>query len=199
MLIDFNYSLILLTFVIWLGLSIFLKKRKNKSNTYILFFTIFYIYLMYVVKYTQFPIILHNNQLFSFNEVLKANIIIIPENFSIDYLTSSSVLLNILLSIPFGFGIPYLVNASWKKILFFAISFGIIIESLQLTTLLIARFSLRIVDINDVLFNFIGVIVGYILFLLFSSVYKKLVETFNIELNSLTRFIYEVSSGTIKN
>ena len=73
-------------------------------------------------------------------------------------------LLNVLLLIPFGFGLPFITNLRMKKIVVIGALFSLVIECLQLITGLMAGITFRIADINDVIFNIVGVAVGYLLF-----------------------------------
>jgi glycopeptide antibiotics resistance protein len=80
-------------------------------------------------------------------------------------------LLNILLLIPFGFGMPFITNYGMKKILVIGALFSIGIEFMQLITGFIAKMTFRIADINDVIFNTVGVAIGYLLFVGFVRIY----------------------------
>jgi glycopeptide antibiotics resistance protein len=74
--------------------------------------------------------------------------------------------------IPFGFGLPFITNLRMKKIVFIGALFSIAIELLQLITGLVAKTTFRIADINDVIFNTVGVAIGYILFMGFMRIYR---------------------------
>src|SRR6185295_10357703 len=76
-------------------------------------------------------------------------------------------LLNILLLIPFGFGLPFITNFRMKKVIIIGALFSFSIELLQLITGLLAQITFRVADINDLIFNTIGVAIGYILFIQF--------------------------------
>jgi glycopeptide antibiotics resistance protein len=89
---------------------------------------------------------------------------------------------NIVMFIPFGLLLPMTnekMNKLWKTALF-VLFFTVLIETLQF-------FMGRSADIDDVIMNFIGGILGYLLFLLLQSVYgnregwKRAVQrTYNI-------------------
>src|SRR5207247_1226267 len=49
-----NISTILLVGMIWIGILTFLQLKKKESRIYLLFFTIFYIYIVKVLDYTLF-------------------------------------------------------------------------------------------------------------------------------------------------
>ena len=83
-------------------------------------------------------------------------------------------LLNILLLIPFGFGLPFITNYHMKKVVVIGALFSIVIEFLQLITGYVAKITFRIADINDVIFNTVGVAIGYILFIGFVHIYRHI-------------------------
>jgi len=67
---------------------------------------------------------------------------------------------NILLLVPFGFLLPLIFSTSnWKKILFIAPLSGLSIELLQ------AYLHVGIFDIDDVILNGLGVVLGYWVYL----------------------------------
>jgi glycopeptide antibiotics resistance protein len=98
-------------------------------------------------------------------------------------------LLNILLLIPFGFGLPFITNLRMKKIVVIGALFSIVIESLQLLTGLLAKITFRIADINDVIFNTVGVAVGYILFVGFVRIYRHASHNWDISGSPILRYI----------
>ncbi|WP_370000428.1 VanZ family protein [Paenibacillus sp. RC84] len=79
---------------------------------------------------------------------------------------------NILLSVPFGFGLPFLRKVSFKRMLLAGVMFGLAIEGAQLVLSLLIRAAYRTVDVNDVLLNFIGVMVGYGCYRLFAAIVR---------------------------
>jgi len=97
---------------------------------------------------------------------------------------------NILMTVPLGFGLPFLFRASFKKILIAGVLTGIILESGQLLTALYAGYTFRFVDIDDVIFNISGTLLGYfILFKLFKLTFNILVRKWNIKFNSIVKHI----------
>jgi glycopeptide antibiotics resistance protein len=173
----FNLVLIFLFALIWIGIITFLRLRKKKSFVYLILFTIFYVYLFKVLDYTLFqfqsllllkyfmPNLILNGQTAEESINLIPVVSLTPQ----DLKTS---LLNILLMIPFGFGLPFITNLRMKKIVFIGALFSIAIELLQLITGLVAKTTFRIADINDVIFNTVGVAIGYILFMGFMRIYR---------------------------
>jgi glycopeptide antibiotics resistance protein len=100
-------------------------------------------------------------------------------------------LLNILLLVPFGFGLPFLTNYRMKKIVVMGALFSIGIELMQLITGFMAKMTFRIADINDVIFNTVGVAIGYLLFVGFVRIYRNLSHNGEISANPILRYIAE--------
>ena len=190
----FNYLVITIALMILILLCYLFKKKLNKSNLDLSFFCVFYVYLMFLLKYTIFPI-----PIFSYMaEVMReettffANTNFIPFNFSSEYIFSIQGWGNIILTMPFGFGISFLISVK-KKIINYALMVGVIIELLQLLISSFLGFTYRTIDINDVIFNFIGVMLGYYIFKLFSSVLVRFIESQNLKLDSLSNYIYQIA------
>ncbi|MFT8319047.1 MAG: VanZ family protein [Sporolactobacillus sp.] len=163
-----------------------MKISFKKSLPYLLFFSIMYIYLCFVIDYTQFPIYTTENLRIAFGPLLWHSINLIPfKGFA--FKTS---LLNVLLTIPFGFGLSFVYKTNLKRIAVASILIGVIIELLQLIIGIIDGFMLRVVDINDVIFNFIGSLIGYVIFLILLKVFKVIINKNKIQLNSLLKYIY---------
>ena len=190
----FNLLIVLLFGLIWIGIVTFL--RMKKSLGYLIFFTIFYVYIVKVLDYTLFqfqslvllkhfmPDLILNGQTVG-NDM---NLIPFITLTSQDLKTS---LLNILLLIPFGFGLPFITNYRMKKIVIIGMLFSIVIEFLQLITGFMSKITFRIADINDVIFNTIGVAIGYILFVGFVRIYRHLSPNWEISANPILRYIAE--------
>lgn len=100
-------------------------------------------------------------------------------------------LLNILLLIPFGFGLPFITNFRMKRIVIIGALFSIVIEFLQLVTGFMAKITFRIADINDVIFNTVGVAIGYILFIGFVRIYRYISHNWEIVANPILQYIAE--------
>src|SRR5689334_24255170 len=118
--------------LIWIGIVTFLRLKKKKGLAYLIFFTIFYVYIVKVLDYTLFqfqslvllkyfmPNLILNGQTAGQDLNLIPLITLTPQ----DLKTS---LLNILLLIPFGFGLPFITNYRMKKIVVIGGLFSIVI------------------------------------------------------------------------
>src|SRR6267378_1913790 len=135
----FDVLTVLLFGLIWIGIASFLRLKKKKSLVYLLFFTIFYVYLFKVLDYTLFQFqSLLLLKYFMPNLILKgqdagADINIVPL-ITLAPQDLETSLLNILLLIPFGFGLPFITNLRMKKIVVVGVLFSTVIEFLQLVT-----------------------------------------------------------------
>ena len=186
--------IVLLFGLIWIGIVTFL--RLKKSLAYLIFFTIFYVYIVKVLDYTLFqfqsllvlkyfvPDLILNGQTVGKAMNLIPFITLTPQ----DLKTS---LLNILLLIPFGFGLPFITNHRMQKIVVIGALFSIGIELMQLITGFIAKITFRIADVNDVIFNTIGVAIGYLLFVGFVRIYRPISHNWKASAHPILRYIAE--------
>jgi glycopeptide antibiotics resistance protein len=189
----FDVLTILFFALIWVGSVVFLRLKKKKSLPYLIFFTIFYVYLFKVLDYTLFQYqSLLLLKYFSATLILNGqaggesmNLVPLIGLSAQDLKTS---LLNILLLVPFGFGLPFITNFRLKKIIAIGALFSIGIELLQLTTGLLAKMTFRIADINDVIFNTIGAMVGCVLFVGFVRAFRYMFHL-KIPANPISRYI----------
>lgn len=195
MLIDFDILTYIICFIILGFVLFYLKKKRNKSNIYLFFFSVFSFYIMNVAKYTIFPIQIGTEWVEYLKETstFYANINFIPFNEQ----DLNQTLLNILLTIPFGFGLSYIKKlVSLKSVLLAGIAFSFTIEMTQLLISLLIGYPYRIIDINDIMANTLGAVIGYVAFLLFSKLVIAIVKkilTEDEKLSPLLMYIYKVS------
>jgi glycopeptide antibiotics resistance protein len=93
--------------------------------------------------------------------------------------------------IPFGFGLPFITHFRMRKIVALGALFSMAIECLQLVTGLVAGITFRVADVNDAIFNTLGVAIGYTLFVGFLRIYRHLSHHRTISANPILRFIAE--------
>ncbi len=192
----FDLLTLLLFSLIWIGIMTFFRLKKKKSFVYLLFFTIFYIYVCKVLDYTLFQfqslsLLKHfMPDLMLRGQTAEKSINLFPLiTLTLEDLKTS--LLNVLLMVPFGFGLPFVTKFRMKNIVIIGTLFSIIIEFLQLITGLIAKITFRIADINDVIFNTVGVAIGYILFVGFVRICRYISHNRKIAANPILRYITE--------
>ncbi len=189
-----NGSTVLVFGLIWLGIVLFL--RRKKSLVYLGFFTLFYIYLYKVLDYTLLQFQFQLLQLFlpgrlilqGFTPGENINVVPLLTLTSEDLKTS---LLNILLFVPFGLGLPFITNFSMKKVVAAGALLSIVLELGQLLSGLVTKISFRVVDINDVIFNTVGAALGYLLFVGIVQLYRHLFDKAQTPTNPILRYIAE--------
>ncbi len=189
--IDFTYSHLLFGMSL-LGIILIILRRRKRSFWYLLFFSIFWCYLLFVVSVIVFPIIPFPGD---YPGTFKPNINLVPFYFGTCYMPATcirNIAGNILLTIPFGFGISFFVRLKSKDFIWLAILVGFIFEITQLILSVVFQSSFRAIDINDVILNAIGVWLGYGLFRIFGYIYLHVTQRFEITNKYLFAYIYDV-------
>lgn len=194
---DFDELTWLIGFLFLAVLLAILWRRKH-TISYLFCFSLFWVYLLLVLRETLFPIPLSGDMF----EVMRkempfmAGVNLTPLYFGplADIrVVGREIVLNIILTIPFGFGIHFIAQYRAKGFLWLAIGAGLGIEGMQLMISLLLGFPYRAIDINDVLLNIIGVFIGYMLFKIFALIYVNVTHQLKIEQRGLLGYIYEVS------
>ena len=192
MLVNFNWmhvyiglaALVIILIVLW---------KRNKSLSYLFFFSVFWIYMMGVVSEVVFPFFIPEGPT-EFSQKL-INLNILPFNFGgcemID-LCIRDIYKNILLTIPFGFGISFILRFKSKNIIWLALAVGFTFETTQLVILLIFGGGFRSADINDVIFNAAGVLLGYGLFRILGWLYLFVIQKLNVQPKYIFVYVYNV-------
>ena len=175
--IMFNFNIItiysLLCALIPCIVYIYFKKKKS----YIFFSILYVLYIWQIYDLTgigSLSDILYS--LSSNSEIIKANINLTPlTNITLGFI------LNIIMFIPLGFLLPFL----WKKYqkltptLLFGFLFSLFIELSQLITL-------RATDIDDLIANTLGALIGYLIWKIYMKIFNKSLEN----PNSKDAFLY---------
>jgi glycopeptide antibiotics resistance protein len=191
MLLSFEASHLYLSLAV-LGVTLIVLWVIKRSFSYLFFCAIFGIYLIGVVSVVVFPVhIPSGNTEYAFR--LQFNLI--PLYFGrcdFLFLCLRNIYENILLTIPFGFGVNFVDRVKPRNILWLAIAVGIFLELLQLVLALIVRSPFRAIDINDVLLNAIGALIGYGLFKIFGWIYLYITRKFEIGRKHVFAYIYNV-------
>jgi glycopeptide antibiotics resistance protein len=165
---------------------------RKYNLSYLLFFSIFWVYLLVVVQAVFFPIVINTDYR---GGIFTPSINLIPFYFGpcqMPELCVRSAMDNIILTIPFGFGINFLVRVKPRSFLWLALAVGSGFELSQLALSIAFRSGFRAVDINDVLFNAAGVLLGYAFFRAFARVYLKATQYFGIKHKWLFADIYDI-------
>ena len=164
---------ILLCGLVWFAIVVFLRIRKQTDLVYLAFFTIFSIYLYKVLDYTLFQfqsllLLKHFVPDLILNGIAREERVNLVPLVTLTRGDVRTSLLNVLLMLPFGFGLPFITKFRTLQVVAIGALFSLFIELLQLTTGLLAQMTFRVADINDVIFNTVGVAAGYILFIAFA-------------------------------
>lgn len=148
---------------------------RKRSLSYLFCFVVFGIYLLFAIEQVFFPIRTYDVYGGSVDDVrFDLGINLIPFNFDfsfIPHIVLLQILQNILLTVPFGFGISFLVPVRRKAAFWLALAVGLGVEAIQLAISVVLRYPYRIIDINDVLLNALGVWLGYGIFRVFARLY----------------------------
>jgi glycopeptide antibiotics resistance protein len=195
MIVNFTYTHLLIGLAALMVMLVVLRK-KNKSFSYLFFFSMFWIYMMGVAGVVAFPFFIGYS-----NADFKPRINLIPLNFGdcgFLILCIRNIYENILLTVPFGFGISFITSTRPKNIFWLAIAVGFTFEITQLVISLVFKSPFRSVDINDVILNAIGVLLGYGIFRIFARLYSYTINRFGIRHKYIFSYIYDVVQRTNK-
>lgn len=199
--IDFEFPAWMIGLLL-LAVSLFVRWRKQQGGSQLLFFSVFWIYLLWVVKWTVFPMYIDPIHAAAMRGHFMDNINLIPFHFgqgmTLAY-AMPGIILNTLLTIPIGFGVSFITRFRPKDLSWLVAIFGAGIEGTQLLISLILGYPYRAIDVNDVIFNSLGVVLGYGLFRLSAWMYITVTRRFNIQPKGLFSHIHEVASHTVKN
>lgn len=187
--------LVLLLIILW---------RRGHNLVYLFFFSIFWMYLLILVSVTIFPIPLDGDHKFNnFRELIfqmqrVRAINLIPLYFGtcweLPCPCAFGIYQNILMTVPFGFGFSFIVRLKSRDFLWLSVAVGLVIEITQFVLDLVIGGAYRTVDVNDVLFNAIGVLLGYGVFRIFAWLYLIITHRLGINHAGLLAYIHDVAN-----
>jgi glycopeptide antibiotics resistance protein len=187
---------VLLVGLVWVGIVAWFRFKRQASLVFLLFLTVFYVYLVKVLDYTLFQF----QSLIVLNHFMPELILrgqeagqignLVPL-FTLTVEDLKTSLLNILLTVPFGFGLPFVTNLRFKMVVAVGVLFSIAIELLQMITGLSGGVTFRIADVNDVIFNTIGVSTGCMLFVGFMRIFRHACRNWEVSANPILRYLDE--------
>jgi glycopeptide antibiotics resistance protein len=189
-----GFSLVLLFGFIWIGITALIWSKKGKDIAYMLFFTVFYIYLFNVLDYTLFQfqsllLLKYFMPELMLNGVEAGKSVNLIPIITLGLEDLKTSFLNILLMVPFGFGLPFITNFRMRKAVILGLLFSFAIESLQAATGVWANMTFRIADINDVIFNACGVAIGYVLFVGFIRIVRRMPQEWKLSRNPIVQHV----------
>lgn len=160
-----------LAFLLW-----YLRARHQFTVGRLVMVGSFALYLLLVSKYTVFPLWLDSEYIEAVRSKTEFfdGVNLIPfKGWSLEYLISTQGWGNIALGVPFGFLYPFVVPVvNWRQVARAGASFAVAIELTQFAISLFYGFTYRIIDINDFLLNFTGVMLGYALLRIVALLYR---------------------------
>lgn len=187
--IELNAFVVALVVLVLATLAVWLRSK----NGYLTFFSfIFGIYLLRVVDVVVFPLSIGYDI-----PDFKPNINLVPFDFgSCDSFSRElcirEIYQNILLTIPFGFGVNFIARIKPKNILWLALGVGFAFESIQLVISVVFRSPFRAVDINDLILNATGVLLGYGIFRVFGAIYFYVVQKFQSQPRHIFAYVHDI-------
>lgn len=149
------------------------QSAYRKPISWLLIAGIFGIYMLNVIRYTFFPFPIHQQLIelmrttMDERDMVRVNLIPFYSQHYSSIFQDKSNYLNVLMTVPYGILLPLLIPMNRKRMLLYALGIGVTIELLQGLFNLWLGYTYRTVDINDVIFNFIGAMIGWELLRLF--------------------------------
>jgi glycopeptide antibiotics resistance protein len=166
---------------------------RKRNLSYLLFFSLFWVYMLAVVQAVIFPFVINTAaRAASFTPSINLIPFYFGNCFILPAQCTRGVVENILLTIPFGFGINFLARVRPRGIFWLALAVGLGFELSQFCISMLFKSGFRGTDINDVIFNATGVLLGYALFRAFAWLYLKATEYFGFKHKWLFADIFDV-------
>ena len=170
--------------IFWIIVSCITKKDRSKK----ILISLFIVYMTVVVSITIFPLII-DPELMPIND---RSIILVPFSTITNLLENATlwtivlqIIGNIIMTIPYGIFIPFMVKRKrWYNYLVYTLIFSLAIELTQLIICISTNSFYRTVDIDDVILNSIGIIIGYGIYKILPKFVKEYFENNNTEKNS---------------
>lgn len=147
--------------VFWIIISSVTKRTLSRK----ILISLFIIYITVVVSITVFPLVIDPEMMVMTDK----SIILIPFSTITDLLANATlgtivlqIIGNIIMTVPYGVLIPFIVKRKrWYNYLIYTLVFPIAVELTQLIICLSTNSFYRTVDIDDVILNSIGILIGY--------------------------------------
>lgn len=174
-----------------------LPRLRRRGWPCLLCLSVFWVYMLLVIKVAFFAIPVSGGMAEAMRNEgsFLSSVNLIPGRFgSSGEIPVRQLANNVIVALPFGFGLPFLVRVPWKRVLWLAFAFGAVVEGLQLLVSLALGFAYRVIDINDLFLNALGVLAGYAMFRVFARIFLA-VENANRahESGQLVTYLVEVA------
>ena len=192
----------LLIGVVMLAILLAILWRRKRSPSHLFCFSVFWAYLLLVLRETLFPIPFLGG-MDGMRTMQQATFVLSHVNFlpfkyfafHNKYVVFREIALNILLTLPLGFGVSFIARLKSRGFLWLAFAAGLVIEIAQLVISLGIGGVYRTVDITDVILNAAGVLLGYGLFRIFARLYLAVTRRLGIEQHGLLACVHDVASN----
>ena len=167
--------------LILIGPLIWLRNRGARVG-YQVCFSLFFFYLWGVCNYAICPLPI-NADLIEWMSTVQTwdNRINLKPHLLLDlpfYWRDADVFLNVVLGIPFGLGLPFVVtrtNRAAKRAIAIHLAFAASLELIQLgISCTFYGFPYRSIDIEDVVFVFVGALVGETIYRMSTVIYRRI-------------------------
>ncbi|MCY8850730.1 VanZ family protein [Bacillus inaquosorum] len=183
----FNMLVAVIFTVLYIPYFIFMLRKKYNIEKLIFNITL-YIYFLFVLRLTLFPILIQKEAMESGRILFKGDPLInlIPFNTLKEVFTQygtpsfESTLFqacgNFIMLMPLGFLLPLTFSKkfNWKSILCISFLFSFSIELIQFIQNSIYGFPNRFSDIDDIISNTIGALIGYVIYKILEPLINKL-------------------------
>jgi len=171
--------------------------HKNRNVSYLICCVLFGLYLLVLTGLTLFPMPISSPVERQPVTSILPRINLVPFRFGglfslHPYVISYEILGNIALTIPFGFGIIFIAPKTARRIVGWIFGIGFAIEFTQLLASIATGFSYRGIDINDLILNDLGALIGFSLFRLFAWIFLYIKHRFGIKPEGLFAYIDDV-------
>lgn len=171
--------------------------HKNRNVSYLICCILFGLYLLVLTGLTLFPMPVSSPVERQSVTSILSRINLVPFRFGRLFslhpnVISYEILGNIVLTIPFGFGIIFIAPKTARRIVGWVPGIGFAIEFTQLLASIATGFSYRGIDINDVILNDLGALIGFGLFRLFAWIFLYIKHRFGIKPEGLFAYIDNV-------
>lgn len=163
---------------------------KNRKKEYYFFVIIFGIYLNFVIEKAFFPIFTDGAEYYvSIKNYINLDLT------SLFRYTPYQIIGNLLLTFPMGILMAFVINCNNSVRIGVSVLISALIEFIQL----IMIFSLHLIDvffdINDIVLNVMGCLLGNAIFYIFCKIYIRTQD--NQSGNSIIKYIYQVCSNCV--
>lgn len=172
--------------------------RRQHNLAYLFFFSIFWVYLLLGLAKVFFPIPINGEYVNVMRQIpITSQINLVPFYFGPYPLSPGGfigLINNVVLTMPFGFGLNFIRRLRAKSFIGLAFALGLSLELTQLIISLVLGYPYRTIDVNDVLMNATGVLLGYGLFGIFARFYLATTKRFEIQPEGLAAYLYAIVS-----